>query len=41
VTIVVLLAGGDGLLLLNERHPAKASGSNKAIKVRRISFFLR
>jgi hypothetical protein len=37
---VVLLAGGDGLLLLKDRHPASASGSNRAIRARRIGFFL-
>jgi hypothetical protein len=36
---VVLLAGGGGLLLLKDRHPAKAIGSNKASKVRRIDVF--
>lgn len=36
VTTVVLLAGGDGLLLLNERQPASASGNNRAIKAIRM-----
>ncbi len=39
-TTVVLLAGGEGLLLLNDRHPARASGSSRAIKARRIVTFL-
>jgi hypothetical protein len=41
VTIVVLLAGGDGLLLLNDRHPANTSGSKRTNKARRIGDFLR
>jgi hypothetical protein len=32
----VLLAGGDGLLLLKDKQPAKASGSNNAIKAGRM-----
>ena len=36
VITVVLGAGCEGLLLLNERHPARASGNSRAIRVRRI-----
>lgn len=36
VTTVVLCEGGGGLLLLKERHPARASGSNKMIQARRM-----
>jgi hypothetical protein len=37
---VVLPAGGDGLLLLNDRHPANASGSKRTIRAIRIEYFL-
>jgi hypothetical protein len=40
VTTVVLLAGGDGLLLLNDRQPARASGSNTAINPKRMKHSL-
>jgi hypothetical protein len=39
--IVVLFAGGRGLLLLKERHPLSANGSNKTNGVRRMWGFLR
>jgi hypothetical protein len=35
---VVLLAGGGGSLLLNERHPARASGSSIARAIRMKHF---
>jgi hypothetical protein len=40
VTTVVLLAGGDGLLLLNDKQPANARGSSNAIKARRMRYSL-
>jgi hypothetical protein len=36
----VLFLGGGGSLLLKDRHPANASGNNRAIKARRMGFFL-
>jgi hypothetical protein len=41
-TMVVSLAGGDGLLLLlKEMQPARASGSSRTIRATRIFGFLR
>ena len=36
VTTVVLPAGGDGLLLLNDRHPASANGIKRTINAIRM-----
>jgi hypothetical protein len=38
--IVVLLAGGRGLLLLKDRHPLSANASDRTIGIRRIWSFL-
>jgi hypothetical protein len=36
VTTVVLSRGGDGSLLLNDTHPARAIGNSKAIRATRM-----